>query len=202
MSEETKGKKKVGKLIAGVVVIGAVLVAATNFKALANSAVKLFSSPAKYYQHVEMSAMEDAVSMLSELYGEQWKEMYRLSEDKGASYTYTIEIGKDIQELLEEYVDVDGEDFSEISVSMSSSTTEAAKKNSVSASLAVKDEKDLTGNLLLDAKDWLLYLQVPEVSKDYLLFDLEDLDVPTDMTDELMESFAAIYEKLPEEKEV
>lgn len=167
-------------LIVGAVVIVVLVLVLCNIKVAANFLRKTFSSPENYYQYVEKKTVEDFSEDFGELYGRYFLDRLSAS-DRSVSAELSMTLGEGGQELMDlaGLAGVDMSWFESASFTVDAST----KKDAISLGVgAVLNEVNiLTGNIVFDLEDEMVYLQVPEVNKRYMgmevdLSDLGDIE--------------------------
>lgn len=169
-----KKKKAVFLIAGGAAILAAAILCIVNSAGIGNFFRRSFSSPEEYYRHVEEAAV-------SELAG-AWSKYYEIlagdsmvREESSTGVEFTVELGegaKDLMGLLGA-AGVDLTWLEELSVDMGYSLKDSVA--SYALSLGLNREDLLSANMVLDAEKGGLYLQLPELTADYIGFDLAEL---------------------------
>lgn len=172
LSSEGGGKKKLVIIASAAVALVLLVVIVANAAAINNFFHKTFSSPAKYYQFVEKKTVNDLTDTCGELYNVCLDSLNYY--DKSVSGEVSIELdeaGQDFVELLGlAGVDVSWLKSAKIGVDA------AVKDNNFNAGISTAINKDdiLSGKVVMDIQEGVVYYQVPELNKLYLGVDMED----------------------------
>lgn len=180
---EKPKKKHTGKIILGIVAAVVVVLAAVillNLKALANFAVKTFSSPEKYYQWVEKQSVEDVSGLVSNVYGDIYDQIVNAFNTSGSA-EIRLELGKDGRDMLSlaGLSGIDTSWFKDATLTVSAGT----KDEAMQANYGLKLGKDqlISFDFIMDySEEVAAYVAIPELSKTYLgmnLTQLADVDV-------------------------
>ncbi len=202
--KKKKGKNKIWLIVCVVVLVIAVSGIANAAK-VNNFFHKTFSSPVRYYQYVEKKELDEIVDLIGEYYGRMVSNM---SSDIHNSGEIVIEPGDDMKRLIKYanmFLDLDelGFDPSELE-SLKIGIDMSVKDNMVSYGLktAINKVDLISANMLMDADQGELYLQIPELTKVYLGADLEDYIGSADELSEIMDNNKASAEAMPGQEEV
>ena len=199
----TPGKKP-GKLLIGLAVaaVALILVLANGAK-IANAAVKLFTSPAGYFQHIVKKTSDESAEQFAKAYDKVIS-----STDAGVnesqSAEFSVEIGKSVRNLLEDATYQDFDWLEKVSFRVDAdSTKEAAQTN---MGLALNDKQLISLIVLANLKEEKGYLQIPELNKSYLGMEFEELfsmlDIDMDDFNEVNESTEKVLKALPDKSKV
>ena len=199
----TPGKKP-GKLLIGLAVaaVALILVLANGAK-IANAAVKLFTSPAGYFQHIVKKTSDESAEQFAKAYDKVIS-----STDAGVnesqSAEFSVEIGKSVRNLLEDATYQDFDWLEKVSFRVDAdSTKEAAQTN---MGLALNDKQLISLIILANLKEEKGYLQIPELNKSYLGMEFEELfsmlDIDMDDFNEVNESTEKVLKALPDKSKV
>lgn len=203
VSEKKAPKAKGGKLFIGIaaVAVVAVLVIA-NAPKIGNAAVKLFTSPAGYFQHIVEKKSDEAIEKLADAYDEALENVF--SEDKGTSVEVGVELGEDVRDMLEDATSVDFGWLEKVSFNVGADT----KKDDMQADagFSLNGKKLISLLVMADMEEKVGYLQVPELNETYLGMDMEELFDMADMDmDDLKEAKAIlddVYKALPDKSKL
>lgn len=199
-------KKKIVPLIAGCAVLVAVIVCVANGAKLGNFFSRTFSSPEKYYQYVEKTTVEEMAELGSACY--EALVMDTLSTDnRSASAEFTVALGKGGQDLVNllGLAGVDLSWFTELSVGAGFSLKDDVFGYDLSFGMNKSDI--LSANMVADLKEGNMYLRVPELTAEYIGFDMEEF-IGVDWIDEFeeylqtQEELKGVQRAMPDAKEV
>ncbi len=195
--------KKHGKLgIVAVAVVALVLLIA-NAPKIANAAVKLFTSPAGYFQHVLGKSADDAAEQIAKGYG-MVLEGLNESDDLSSDAKFTVSVGEDVIDMLEDETEMDFGWLESMSLLVNSDMTKDAYKFDIG--LDVNEDRLISMVMLANMSDKMAYFQVPELNEDYLGLDLEmlfdEMDLEMDEIEDVNESLDKIMKALPKEAKV
>lgn len=186
-------------------VAAAVILVIVNAPKIGNAAVKLFTSPAGYFQHVEGKTIEEGVESFAEAYDTAISSMFSV-DDKGNSVEFGVELGEDVREMLGNAADIDFDWMEKVSLLMTADSTRDASKTTIG--LALNNQQLISMLIMANIKDGVGYAQIPQLNESYLGMDLEEFlemcDVNMDMDDinELYEAYDKIYKALPNPSKV
>lgn len=200
-TEQPKKRKKIGGWIALFVVAVAAVVVGLNFKSIEASVRKLVMSPEAYYRYVEEQAMEKSSESMLTIY-ERFLERYDTTQDKELKNTFQVTFGDGLKDLMRE-VDADGLDkLDSIGLNFLSAQYNNALKQTIAAELLLNESSMLRGELLLDCEDNAVFVGLPEISKQYLYADTEEiLGIDDDSMKELIRLLSRLHEQLPDGKD-
>lgn len=190
---------------AAVLVVAAVCVA--NASRLNNFLHKTFSSPEKYYQFVEKKTLGDTADLIGGYYGDIVSGMQFY--DTSYSGEFTLEPGEDITKLAKLADGLMGLD--EIGIDLSE-----LKSLKIGADISIKDNvmgygltaalnkvNILSPNIVMDLGQGEMYLQIPELTKTYMGFDMEEyMDDDYDELADLQAANRDALQGLPRQGEV
>ncbi len=193
------------KILLRVAAAAVILLVAFNAAEVANAAVKFFSSPKSYFEHVVGKASDKAVSKTAQSYGEMLSTLTR-TESVGSSTEMGITFGEDVRGILSEDVALDLSWLEKLALLVDVDATEDATKTNMA--LAVNEDKLVSFQLLLDMAENYGYLQVPELNPDWLGMEMDDflelcdVDMDTDEIKAATEESEKLYKALPSQAEV
>lgn len=195
-----KKKSKKG-LIAGCVTGGVLLVgggtfailAATGifnpFKTIQNTIDKATKSPLQYYKQVEGNYIDDSIDTVKEYYDNSRSRIDPKQTQMDFSASVVLESG--IKSLLNSYAGSDLlNNLDSLGLNFTYGGTES--EFNISPSLLVNDEKVFTGNAYINVENGETYVNVPEISDEYIdLTDAvnESLSSSSDTFSKLLDSF-------------
>ena len=200
--EKVKRNKKFLVIASAVVVL---LLVVLNAAKIGNAAVKLFTSPAGYFRHVEGKVVKDAAKEAATAYDTAVSEILSV-DDVGSEGRIGIELGKEILDLLEDETEMDFEWLKEFSVGYGTDSSKKGSKAEVDFSLDGK--KIISLLVLMNLEDEKGFLQIPELNKSYIGMDIEeffefcDMDVDLDDINEMYEMYEKVYDALPNKSKV
>lgn len=165
-------------LIAAAAIVLVLLIGIGNGARIGNFFHRTFSSPEKYYQYVEKKAVKELSGNLAEWYveGLDMLNFY----DRRVEGKLTVELGKEGEEFLG-LLGLVGLDMSWLK-SAGISGGVSVKNGSIGMDVAavLNNSNILSGNALMDMDSESMYVQIPEINKQYLGFDLEEMGGWTD----------------------
>lgn len=165
-------------LILAAAVVLVLVIGIANGARISNFFHRTFSSPEKYYQYVEKKAVKELSGNLAEWYveGLDMLNFY----DRRVEGKLTVELGKEGEEFLG-LLGLVGLDMSWLK-SAGISGGMSVKNGRVSMDMAAVLNKNniLSGNMLVDMDSESVYVQIPEINKKYLGFDLEEMGQQVD----------------------
>ncbi|MBR2407628.1 MAG: hypothetical protein IKB07_01600 [Lachnospiraceae bacterium] len=196
---KAKGSKKL--IVIAAAAVAAVLVIA-NAPKIGNAAVKLFTSPAGYLQHILEKESDKAIEKIADTYDETLSTAF--SDDKSTKVEVGVEVGEDVRDMLEDATSVDFGWMEKVSFNVGADTKKDAMQANAGFSL---NGKQLLGLLVMaDMEEKVGYLQVPELNDTYLGMELEELFDMTGMDmDDLNEAKAMlddVYKSLPDKSKL
>ena len=195
------GKKVVVSILCGVGAL-AVVLGACNYKQIANSFRKMTSSPEEYFRYVEEQAAEETFSTFANYY-ELAKDAYNLKEDKASESKLTVLFEEGAKEFFEEVAEVDVSKLSELGLSLDAIVNNGAKTGEVAATFYLNGKDSVSGSLWYDLKEEAVFAKLPELSEQLLAMDLETfIGYDSEEAEEILEQFEAVYEQLPEKKQL
>ncbi len=143
-----------------------------NFKVVSNTAMKLFSSPAKYYAHVEKGEIKELASDLALAYDNMFLSNASVY-DTSLDYDISLELSETAYEMLG---DVAGFDDASGLSKMAIETFFSVKGDSISANAAATVGKSdlISVNFVADLAEAEAYVQIPELNEKYIGADISD----------------------------
>lgn len=204
MPNNATGNNKIWSKLLGkksysiVAVVVVVLLVWFNFGAISNAMMKAVLSPEKYYQYVEKKVIDDAATMVADVYESAFVNRLKLY-DTSTENELWIELGDEAQELIMPYLGLgDVEWLSKVGVQMGMSV----KDNVLGAngSVLLGEDSLISGSVVLDLNESAGYIQIPELTKQYLGADLEVLGFSGNDIAQIESAIAQyedIYEALP-----
>lgn len=198
-----KESKKFGKIgIVAVAVLALVLVV-LNAPKIGNAAVKLFTSPAGYFQHVLKNSSDEVAEQFAKGYGMGLESLDK-ADDLRSEAEFSISVGEDVRDMLEDETDIDFGWMEKASLLVNSDMTKDAYKFDMG--LVLNEERLISLIMLANMSDKMAYLQVPELNETYLGVDLEtlfdEMDLDTDDMNEVTELYEKLVEALPKDAKV
>lgn len=199
-----KAKSTTKWAILAVAAVALILIIA-NAPRIGNAAVKLFASPAGYFQHVEGKVMDDMIEQFADAYDDAITSMFA-AEDASSKAEIGVQFGEDILDMMEDETDIDFKWMEKISFNVASDSTKDASKASVGFSL--NDKQLISLLVMMNMKDGVGYAQVPELNESYLGMDLEEffemceLDMDMDDINEIYETYDKIYKAMPDKSKL
>ncbi|MCM1192066.1 MAG: DUF4854 domain-containing protein [Butyrivibrio sp.] len=198
-------KKKAPWIIAACVLAALAAVCVVNAASLGNFFRRTFSSPEKYYQYVEKATVQE----LAEQSGSYYETLLAgLTEKKeySADAEFAIELGEGGQELIQ-MLETQGVDLTWLK-GLSIGIGWAMKDNLLGydATLGLNSSDILSLRAILDPEEDSMYLQMPELSKEYIGFDMYEYSGTSgeeilELYQEEQELMAALEKILPEAKD-
>ncbi len=164
-----KGKKWI--LLAAVLLVLVLLIPAAPY--IFNGLKKLTTSPEKYCQYVLKKNIVDS-KMISGAYDKYIYEHIKNQNNAAISGEVSMKLSEDAQEMLEDSLRADNmEAFSDLKISY-----ETQKKGDQLAwqiKLSSGKKSIMTGNVIYDGDKKAIYVNIPEVNKNYAKVELEDV---------------------------
>ena len=201
-------KKKAPWIIAVCAVLAAVVVVicVACGAGLGNFFRRNFSSPEQYYQYVEGKT----VSALAEMCGAYYEALIIDSlgtSDRSVDAEFTIELGEGGKELIKqlEMADVDLAWLTDVSMGVGYTLKNSLLGYDLSFGLNKSDI--LSVKAIADLEGGTMYLQVPELTVDYIGVDLNEI-TDGDWTEsleaykEMQETLVAVQKAMPKTKDV
>lgn len=198
-AEPAKPKKGGAKIILPIIAVVAIIavVVACNFKVIANSFNKLVLGPDKYCQKVLTNYVASSAKDIAKNYGDVNK------QSESTKYSYT---GSSSIKLSEDALDfLDDQGIEDVDFLADSKATINVQKNenlyAIRATYGTEKKSVLSLSLIIDMDAEMLYIQVPELNKQYLSADISDLleELSDEELEDLMENINSI-EKLSEDE--
>ena len=210
LQTEPKAEEKAPKKlpIVPMAIIGAVaviiLLVAANFAKVTNFVVKTVSSPEKYYQHVERKEIKEAASIFADIYQNAFLNNAKLT-DISSDVSLSVELGEDAQEMLADAMYLDDADWLS-KISMSAGTSIKDMVVSGEASFTLGKDKLISGAAVIDFDKAEAYLQVPELTSQYIGVSLEEVlgysYMDTDELADIIKQYEALYDAYPDKKKL
>jgi len=201
-TSKTAPKKNIKMLLAAVAAIVLVAVIA-NAPKIGNAAVKLFTSPAGYLQHLLKNASDEGAEQFAKGYDMALESMFA-AEDMSSENELSITLGEDVRDLISEATDMDFDWMEKLSFLVNADSTKDAYKFDMG--LALNDNRLISLVLLANMTEKMGYMQVPELNETYLGMDLEELldenGMDFDDINEATEMYEKIYKALPKKAKV
>lgn len=195
--------KKRNKLLIAAAAVLALVVVIANAPKIGNAAVKLFTSPAGYLQHLLKKASDESAEQFAKGYDMALESMFA-AENASSENELSITLGKDVREMLEDATDVDFDWMEKISLLVNADSTKDAYK--LDMGLALNDNRLISLLLMANMTDKAAYMQVPELNESYLGMDLEEFfdenGIDMDDINEASEMYEKIYKALPKKAKV
>ncbi len=168
--EGDAGKKKKKWLIPAV--IAAVVVVALLVIAVLPGLRLALAKPDDLYHQVEMKGLRDVSMSAASFYGHALSAGSKL-DDMGTSGSAEVSFGKEFYELMDSYADLDLSWLKKVALDYAFNQKDGRSGGAVT--LKLNSQKLATVNLVLDREEEQVFLQIPDVSKDYMSMDLDDL---------------------------
>lgn len=206
--EVTKAKKGSGKkiLIFGTIVVAVLLLlGVTKVAAMENAVVKLFTSPAGYYQYVEEKNAGQMAKTLASVYSELFRENINIS-DRNTKAGMNVKLDSDVIDLVGSFLYRDVEFLENFGVTMEVNGKDEVFQNKLG--IKSQGEELVTGEVILNLENEMFYAQIPQMSKKYLSAQIDTLQeqfglsVSAEDCKEGLKQLKKIYEVLPEEEQV
>ena len=198
----SEGKKKGSKMPIILVALAVLLVAIVAvvwvfFPAISNFFRANFSSPKDYYSFVENESLGQSIDKGT--YNMQFSQ----TKDKSIDSEYTIKTGEKLADIVESSMSSsDSKKVSKLLKSIDSASVNynMSNKNGKSSGdmeFKLNDTSIATANLIVDSDAQKMYFQVPELSKDYICYDLDSSDYGSYGSNAFSE-----YEELPTPEQI
>lgn len=181
VAQQKKAPKKKG-LIAAIVAL-ALVIACTLGVVFCWDSIKAFSdrtfkSPEVYFADVENAAIDEYKENLTQSYGEFLKNYQ--SNATAAKSEIRLTLGDSLLDLLENALQQQGMQMDvswlkEIKLTLNANVQDKVMQYAVGLGLGQQDI--LTADMILDVDNGKLYGAIPELSKDYLMVDMETMGV-------------------------
>lgn len=162
---QSNGKRK--RLIIWTAALLFLSIVVLNTRQINNFLHRTFSSPKKYYQFVEKKTVDEFSETIGELYDSCILEMLDFN-DKSYTFTLEAEAGSELKSILE----LLGKDISWLQ-NLGVSGNMAVKDNIMTLMAGVNVNKNelLSGNVVMDMENSDIYIQIPELSDQYVGMD-------------------------------
>ena len=198
----SEGKKKGSKMPIILVALAVLLVAIVAvvwvfFPAISNFFRANFSSPKDYYSFVENESLGQSIDKGT--YNMQFSQ----TKDKSIDSEYTIKTGEKLADIVESSMSSsDSKKVSKLLKSIDSASVNynMSNKNGKSSGdmeFKLNDTSIATANLIVDSDAQKMYFQVPELSEDYICYDLDSSDYGSYGSNAFSE-----YEELPTPEQI
>ncbi len=202
VTDKPASKKSIKLLIAAAAAVVLIAILA-NAPKIGNAAVKLFTSPAGYLQHLLKNASDEGAEQFAKGYDMGLESMFA-ADDMSSETELSVTLGKDVKDLLGAATDMDFDWMEKISLLFNADSTKDAYKFDMG--LALNDNRLISLVLLANMTDKMGYMQVPELNESYLGMDLEEfLDengMDWDDINEATEMYEKLYKALPKKDKV
>lgn len=194
-----KGKKLVLAALCGVGVI-VVGLGLWNYKRIANGIKKLTASPTEYFRYVEERSSENTAKMLGTYY-ELIKQAYDFETDRSYNGSLNIELGSGAKKLFKKTASVDVSGLSEVTFTTNSTLNENASLGEASAAFSLNGKEMLNAAFRYDLEEKLLFLEVPTISEQSLVMDLDELmDGEATELKETIEQMSSLVNAFPDKE--
>lgn len=184
--------------VVAVVAVAAVLIC--NAAYVHHFVRRTFSSPEKYYQYIEKKEVEDTAGTVAALYDNLLRSSLDIS-DKSVTGSVKVELSDDVCDMLSEAADLDLDWVKSLELRYDGVAKNKDSMFGANAELFLGKNSAVSGKVLVDGGDKMLYMQVPELTTTYLALDMGDA-LDFDSYEELLEMTGEIYEKTPDKKEM
>ncbi len=164
------GKKKKKWLIPAV--IAAVVVVALLVIAVLPGLRMALAKPDDLYHRVEMEGIRKVSESAASYYGNAISAGSKL-DDMGMSGSAELTFGKEFYELLESYTGLELDWLQKVAMDYAFDRKDGTAGGAFG--LKLNSQKLATLNLVLDQEEEQMFLQVPEISKNYMSLDMNDI---------------------------
>lgn len=202
--QNNKKKPKGKKLLIVTAILAVVAVCVfLFFDYIVNAAFRTFAPEEKYYGYVEKkNALQLSEAVLS-TYSTYTSSV--TNNENEIKATIKMELGEEGIDSLEQYTvgleDLGMDNLSWLSsVSLDYTITTEEQKTQMCIAFLLGDVQIMTYDMLIDSEAEKMYVQIPELSSDYLVFNMEQDEVDAMLT--MYESQDAFQDALPTEKEL
>lgn len=162
---------KGGLLVVGAAALLLLIAVIVNVRQINHFLHKTFSSPVKYYQFVEKRTADALADTAGEWYESRILEARDYS-DKGFTLNLTVETGDGFKNLLQVLNAVEDEDIPWLqSVSINGNAAVQDDVITLKAGVNVNHNDLLSGNAIMDMGESDIYVQLPNLSDKYAVFD-------------------------------
>ena len=190
--DKPASKKNFKMLIAAAAAVIVIAVIA-NAPKIGNAAVKLFTSPAGYFQHLLKNTADESAEQFAKGYDMAIDNMFA-ADDMRSESEISVTLGKDVRELIGDATDMDFDWMEKLSFLVNADSTKDAYK--LDMGFALNDNRLISLVLLANMKDKMGYMQVPELNETYLGMDLEEFLDENGVDLEDLNEATAMYEEL------
>ena len=159
-----------------------------------------FQEPQEYLADVESDAITEQSNKLTNAYGEWLGTLQASLNATTSSAQMELIIGDDLIDLADLYMDTDIAWLKNAKLSINSNSTESAIQ--IDMGLALSKSDILSGSLIMDLDDAMLYMGLPSVNSTYLGFDLIDMGIDPSIYAYYTEVVTALIAALPSEDEL
>lgn len=199
-------KKKAPLIIAVCAVVAVAVICVAVIAGLGDFFRRTFSSPEEYYRYVEGNTVSTMARIGGVYYDILLMESLN-SNGRSADIEFAVELGEGGQELLEllEMADVDLTWLTDFSMGVGYSMKDYLLGYDLSFGLNKSDILSL--RTITDLEGGTIYLQVPELTADYIGLDLDEITdgygtESFEMYREMQETFAAVQKAMPDTRDV
>ena len=151
-------------------------------------------SPKKYLTYVADEALSGKNSVFSAMEG-----LAGLSSDRSMETHVKIKLGEKGEELLEEMSHDDTDLTWMKSLDLNYVVDDGDKVKGMQVGISLNDKKILDSNTVYNANDKVLYVQIPELAKEYLEINLEEY---SEEISQYVDIFSRMKEAVPESEDV
>ena len=161
--------------IVGVCVVALAIVVALNFSYILGTAIKTFGSPGDYMRFVEAKEITNLASSVSEAYDENFLQV--LDSDKSQTGKLSVKLSDSGKELISALMgssdEVPLDWLSEVNISAFSNRD--GNTQQMKLGIGLGEANIISADCIMDIKNKVMYIAIPELSETYLKVDIEDM---------------------------
>lgn len=190
-----KNTKKIVGIVSAIAAVAAVAaVVILNFDLIAGYFIKWFGSDQDYFVYVVKQGATSAFNTATGTFSDVKDDI----ENKTVTTTMQVQLGEDLLDLIDDYVEQDLEWVNDAKFSITAGQSQDLTKIGLAVMMGKKDVLSAEG--ILNLKEEMAYVGIPELNETYLEFDLDDLGI----SEEAMQAMSSSeFEKImPTEKEL
>lgn len=190
-----KGKKVVMALVIVALLIGGTFFAIKSSAKIKNTIALTTKNPEEYYLSIEKANRDDMADPLLEAY-DKYYEALNKEDSKNSETAYDLTLNLKLNEMITSLIDLDGLDLSSVQADISTDIN--SEKGLIKLNLSLNKTSVISANVYMDINAGAIYIQVPELSNDYIMFSFEDLGLTEEFFDEYYSEINSIKDSMNE----
>lgn len=190
-----KGIKIALSLVIVALLIGGAFFAINSSAKIKNTLALTTKNPEEYYLSIEKANRDNMVEPLLEAY-DKYFEALNNDNNKASEAAYDLTLNLKLNKMITSLIDLDGLDLSSMQADISTDLNE--EKGLIKLNLSLNKTSVISTNVYMDIKQGIIYVQVPELNNDYLMFSFDDLGLTQEFLDEYYSELDSIKETMNE----